>query len=173
MIFATGEQWPDRALAAAFLASRSEAMFRLIYRRHTARMYRVSRRLTGGSPGLAEEVVQEAWLRAIRALPGFAWRSSLSSWLVGFVINVARETRRDGRPIWMEAPVEAAEPPDLALADAMAELPEGYRAVLVLHDVGGFTHGEIAAILGVVEGSSKSQLAHARRRMRSLLEERT
>jgi RNA polymerase sigma-70 factor (ECF subfamily) len=166
---------PDRDLVRTFVDRGDEEAFRLLFRRHTPRMYATAVRLTGGVSRDAEDVVQSAWLRAARQLGQFEWRSALSTWLIGIVINCARELRR-ARP-GCEVPPEVLEhqaaPPhagrDLDLERAIAALPEGYRQVLVLHDVEGMTHTEIAAALGIVEGTSKSQLFHARRAVRRWL----
>jgi len=152
-------------------------------------------RLAGGRHADAEDVVQEAWTRAVQRLPGFEWRSSLSTWLQSIVINCARER-------WRVATWESLDDPGrldteerrtvrtphraprtghraqgtghgvgetIDLERAIAALPEGYRAVLVLHDVEGYTHLEIAALCGISEGTSKSQLFHARRALRARL----
>lgn len=166
----------DLELLNHFLRSRGEAEFRILYRRHAPRMLEVSRRLVGRAGHAAEDVTQEAWLRAVRAIATFERRSSLRSWLVGFVVNVARESRRraGSGPIYMAEPPEqvpaAADPlAMLALERAVDELPPGYRAVLLLHDLGGFTHAEIGEHLEIEEGTSKSQLARARAAVRARL----
>lgn len=171
------EPCDDRLLVDRFLAGRGEAGFRALYRRLTPRMYRIAVRLLDGDVALAEDAVQESWVRAARRLDQFEWRSSLSTWLVGFVVNVVRESRRTRRPeaaadepggeLTEAAPHNVIDA--LAIGAAMAALPEGYRTVLTLHDVGGFTHIEIAAILGIDAGTSKSQLARARRKVRERL----
>jgi len=166
----------DRVLVRAFVESRSEETFRRLYRRHTPNMLRLGQRLSWNGEGLAEDAVQEAWVRAARLLPRFEWRSSLGSWLGGIVVNVVRELRRAGgggalngvvpedfdvaADKWLD-PVET-----IAVAEAVRELPEGYRTVIALHDIAGFTHAEIASILGIDPGTSKSQLARARARLR-------
>ena len=145
-------------------------------------------RLAGGNHSDAEDVVQEAWTRATRRLAGFEWRSSLSTWLQSIVINCARERWRVAT--WESlGDADAVEPQErkgfrtahvasrtahgvgeaIDLERAIASLPEGYRAVLVLHDVEGYTHTEIAALCGISEGTSKSQLFHARRALRAKL----
>lgn len=166
----------DRSLVRLFLSGRSEASFRALYHRLTPRMYRIALRLVDGDVGKAEDAVQEAWIRAVRRLDRFEWRASLSTWLVGFVVNVVRESWRTRVPAAGADPsLETGDtaPHDvieaLSLSDALAGLPDGYRNVLTLHDVGGFTHEEIAAILGIDPGTSKSQLARARRRVRDHL----
>ncbi len=163
----------DQELVRSALEDRSESAFLALYDRHTPRLFRSVRRLLGSSAD-AEDAVQEAWLRAMRGLPAFQWRSALSTWLTGIAINVAREQlERDGR--WptvgltdelLAAPSVAT---DIDLERAIALLPAGYRAAFVLHDIEGFTHEDIARQLGWSEGTSKSQLSRARRALRRVL----
>lgn len=166
----------DRALAARWTRARDEAAFRELYRRHTPVMYLMARRLLGPGRGAAEDVVQDAWLRAARGLGAFAWSSGLRTWLCGIVINCCREIVRRGMRESREAaalpPGTAAAgwtPRTLSLERAIASLPDGQREVLVLHDVYGHTHGEIAEMLEIAAGTSKSQLHDARRAVRLAL----
>jgi len=159
---------------ARFLRDRDEESFRTLYRAHTPALFRIAWRLSGRHEEDAEEIVQETWIRAARTFGRFGWRSSLRTWLTSIAINVSRENRRSGRALREGLPEPAAPPeaPDLRadLERALADLPEGYREVLVLHAIEGFTHREIACILGIDEGTSKSQLFHARRAMRLLID---
>ncbi len=168
---------PDRELAE-LAQSGDEAAFRRLYRRHTPRLYQLALRLVGGDAAEAEDVVQDTWIKAMGRLETFRWESALGTWLGAISINLAREaTRRRSRQRevpWGDdaeppaaAPLERLEPVDLERA--IAALPDRYRTVLVLHDVEGFTHEEIAAQLGVATGTSKSQLFWARRAARALL----
>lgn len=168
----------DRALVSRFLATREEAAFRALYRRHNPKLYRVAARLTSGTAARPDDVIQEAWLRGITRLAGFRFESSLATWLIAIVVNVTREMNRPRAPVipidaLADLPARAdADPAVIAeqdLAPLLGELPEGYRAVLVLHDLEGFTHAEIAAALGIVEGTAKSQLSRARAAARALL----
>ena len=149
-----------------------EAAFRALYRRHTPALYAFACRLMGGESAEVEDVLQDAWLRAARALGDFGWRSSLRTWLSSIVLNCCRERWRARGEVLEESP-EAAVSVDPGLRvdieAALAALPPGYRAVLVLHDVEGFTHEEIADRLGIAPGTSKSQLFHARRAVRARL----
>lgn len=168
----------DRRLVAEFLATRSEQAFRRLYRHHAAAVYALLLRLTAGDVARAEDCLQDAWLRAIAGLDRFAWRSSLRTWIRGIAINCWREGWREDRraPLRLVEDLEPEpESPNvsaldvIALERAVAALPDGYRAVLVLHDVEGFTHEEIAEALGIVPGTSKSQLARARAAIRRSL----
>jgi RNA polymerase sigma-70 factor (ECF subfamily) len=164
----------DLALVRAFLRSRGEDAFRTLYRAHTPALYALALRLTGGDQGEAEDLVQESWVRAVRALSSFRAQSALRSWLCGFVVNVRRERiRADWRTV-DTLDSDAVAPTigsDMALdlERAIGALPDGARDVFVLHDVYGYTHQEIAEMLGIVEGTSKSQLTRARTLLRSSL----
>ena len=157
----------DLALVARFLRGRGEDAFRALYRAHTPALYALAVRLTGGDKGEAEDLVQESWVRALTALRTFRAQSALRSWLCGVLVNVRRgRIRADWRIV--DAPdVEpladtTCDDDVIDLERAIAALPEGARDVYVLHDVHGYTHREIADLLGIVEGTSKSQLNRAR-----------
>jgi RNA polymerase sigma-70 factor (ECF subfamily) len=168
-------------LIRAFVERGEEWAFRTLYRRHAPSMYGVALRLLGGRDTLAEEVLQTAWVRAAERLGRFRGRSSLKTWLCGITVNVGREAlRRERRSPERPLDAQTALVPatriygDIQRVDlerAMARLPVGYREVLVLHDVEGYTHEEIARILDIQKGTSKSQLSRARRAMRAELSE--
>jgi DNA-directed RNA polymerase specialized sigma24 family protein len=157
----------DEAAIRAFLSRRDDASFLVLYRRHAPYLYRLALRLLGGGRGEAEDAVQETWLRAVPRLGEFRGDAALRTWLAGFTINCCRELLRT-------APAEP--PPALRAAAAggvgvdleraIAELPQGYREVLVLHDLEGYTHEQIAERLRISAGTSKSQLSRARRALR-------
>jgi RNA polymerase sigma factor (sigma-70 family) len=166
----------ERALVDRFLADRDERAFREIYRQHGPALYGFARTLLE-SDAVVDDIVQEAWLRAVRRLPSFDGRSSLRTWLIGFVVNCCRETWREARRHGTEQVTDnlredAAQPADnhaerLDLERALARLAPGYRTVLLLHDLQGMTHEEIGEILEIAPGTSKSQLARARQALRS------
>ena len=166
----------DRELAVQVMTG-DEVAFRQLYQRHTPRLMALVLRFVGGHEADAEDVVQEAWLRATERLGQFRWEAAFGSWLSAIALNLAREQlRRHSRRREVEWPEEeppAAEPLERVdprdLERAIASLPQGYRSVLVLHDVEGYRHEEIAEQLGVSVGTSKSQLFHARRAMRHAL----
>jgi RNA polymerase sigma-70 factor (ECF subfamily) len=151
---------------------------RELYKRYAPRVYAVVRRLAGDD-ALAEDWAQEAWVRAIRALPSFRGEARFSTWLHRIAVNSALHGRRwRDRRTKNEVALPAVLPGRtrgeqttlrLTLEQAMQSLPHGMRQVLVLHDIEGYTHDEIADFLGVTSGTSKSQLFKARGRMRGLL----
>ncbi|MDX1503543.1 MAG: RNA polymerase sigma factor [Thermoanaerobaculia bacterium] len=170
-------------LLRRFERRRDDATFRALYRAATPRLWGLALRLTGGRRDEAEELVQEAWIRAVERLGSFARRSSFTTWLCAILVNCHREELRRGARAW-----RSVEPDSVAgeiggvtpfpgahraaridVERALAALPGGYREVMVLHDLYGYTHREIAATLEIAEGTSKSQLARARARLRELL----
>ena len=165
----------DRALVEAMLVSGDEGAFRELYLRYTPRLYRMVLSLLEGQEQEAEDVVQETWLRAATALRGFRWGSSLSTWLAAIALNRAREILR-ARKRWLaDVPAEVPQAPAryadrIDLQRALDRLPAGYRSVFELYDVEGYSHEEIARRLGIAAGTSKSQLFHARRALRAMLE---
>jgi RNA polymerase sigma-70 factor (ECF subfamily) len=160
----------DRRLAGAFLASRSEAAFHALYARHARALYGLARRLLGAGAAEIDDVVQEAWVRAIAGLPRFGWRSSLRTWMCGIVVNCCRERWQEHGGASDPAEGFVLDTSDrLPIEQAVARLAPGHRAVLVLHDVYGYTHEEIGALLGIDAGTSKSQLSRARGCLRGIL----
>ena len=151
---------------------------RSLYDRYAPRVYAVVRRIAADDD-LAQDYAQEAWIRAIRALPTFRGDARFSTWLHRIAVNAALQAlRRNATRTKRESPV----PADVAIAPAHSDsllrrrleqalegLPEGMRQVLILHDVEGYTHEEIGDVLGVTPGTSKSQLFKARAKMRATL----
>lgn len=175
----------EDAVLARRAASADVAAFEQLYRRHHRRVHGVIVRLVGQAGARAEDLTQEAFVRAWQALPSFRFESAVSTWLHRLAANTAlMELRsRRSRP-WPEDDDEALESvatPDTAgramlgreLDRAVASLPPRARAVLVLHDVEGWKHEEIAAELGMAVGSSKAQLHRARGLLRARIGEAT
>jgi RNA polymerase sigma factor (sigma-70 family) len=169
----------DRDLVEAVLELGDERAFRELYRRYTPRLLGfVSRLLAGGNPE-DEDIVQETWVRACLRLDRFQWRSAFSTWLLGIGLNVVRDRlRRRGRS--RSAPtVRSPDPPEqrvdhairIDLERAISMLPDENRLVLVLHDVEGMKHDEIAERLEIPVGTTKSRLFRARRMIREWLSE--
>jgi len=165
----------ELALIDAVMIGKDDRAFRELYRRHTPRLFQFALRLLGGREADAHDVVQQSWVIAVQRLSMFRREASFGSWLLGIGLNVTRRLlRSSGR--WHELDA-AAEPATAAescsdrvdLERAIALLPDGYRVILVLHDVEGHTHEDIAQQLGISAGTSKSQLSRARRAMRRLL----
>lgn len=167
----------DRELFRLAITEGDEAAWRTLYRRHTPTLYRLARHLAESATD-ADDLVHEMWLRANRNGGRFEERSRLRTWLTGILINCVRE--------WRHASIHRAEAPldeDLACATddppaglaridlerGVAALAPGYREVLLLHDLEGYTHQEIADLLAIQVGTSKSQLTRARRALARVL----
>ena len=170
----------DAAWARSAAAGDSVA-FASLYRRHAGRVHGVIVRLVGGHGVRAEDLTQEAFVRAWQALPKFRFESACSTWLHRLAVTTALmelRTRRSGPRFDDDDALE-----DIGMADsagngtalsmdlerAVATLPPRARAVLVLHDVEGRKHEEIANELGMAIGSSKAQLHRARQLLRGRL----
>lgn len=148
-----------------------------LYRRCAPALWRLALRLARGREADADDLVGETWLRAVRRLESFRTDARLGPWLAGIAWNCWRETaRRTGREAAGVAHADAgavAPPPHaeaLDLRAALDSLPEGYRTVLLLHDLEGYTHAEIAGALDISAGTSKSQLSRGRALLRRLLD---
>lgn len=164
---------------AALAAGGDTVAFERIYRRHEGRIHSLCRRMIGVEE--ADDACQEVFVRAWRKLDRFRGDSALGTWLYRLAINLIlgrRETlgrrrqRTDARdPMDMVIPVRAVRV-DLRVdfETAIARLPDGARKVFVLHDVEGYTHDEIAGMLGVTTGTTKSQLHRARMALRQHLD---
>ena len=161
--------------------ARDPAAERELYERHVDRVYRMVYRLAG-DPDLAQEYTQDTFVRAFDRLGTFRGEASFATWLGSIAISVSLNGLRRRRRLQdRELDLAVAEPvraprdrvePDLRarLRDAIDRLPEGYRAVLVLHELEGYTHEEIGQLLGIEPGTSKAQLFRARARLRTALE---
>lgn len=151
---------------------------RTLYDRYAPRVYAIVRRIAADDD-LAQDYAQEAWIRAIRALPTFRGDARFSTWLHRIAVNAALQAlRKSETRTKREAPAPEDVPVGPVHADtllrkrlesALDALPEGMREVLILHDVEGYTHEEIGDVLGVTSGTSKSQLFKARAKMRVML----
>jgi RNA polymerase sigma-70 factor (ECF subfamily) len=155
--------------------------FEELYRQHSTRLFNLAWRMCGTRAD-AEDLLQEIFLLAYRKLPEFRGDSTVGTWLYRLAMNrcldhlKSRQTRASGMTTLLDE--EAIAGPKLVadgglnrldLERAIARLPEGARAAFVLHDVEGFQHHEIASILGISEGTSKSQVHKARLKLRALL----
>ena len=160
------------------IAGDERAMQRL-WSQHAPHIDAVVRRLCG-DPELAADISQEVWMQIFRALPSYRGDSQFGTWAhriaVNRTLNALRKIRRIAK---LETEIED----DSAITEldsdrkfiaesieqAMNKLSPGARAVFVLHDIEGYTHGEIGEELGITAGGSKSQLFKARARLRTLL----
>src|SRR5262245_2252156 len=160
----------DQALIARFLNERDEQAFRELYRRHSPAVYGLLRRLAGSAADEADEALQDAWLRAVSALASFRGDSAFRTWLTGIAINCLRERFRSRqRSLSPFAPPERATPSAERAVDVtqiLEALGAAHREILVLHDVEGYTHDQIAGALGIEPGTSKSRLSRARQLFR-------
>lgn len=166
----------DAALVEACRRGERRAM-EALYHRYKRRVFGLVTRIVGQAD--SEEVAQEVFVRIFRGLGRFRGDSQLSTWIYRLSVNAAltHVTRRPKHELDEEAVGRAVAPdpvmPDpnmgIRLERALGQLPGGYRAVLVLHDIQGLSHEEIASILGCQVGTSKSQLHKARAKMRELL----
>ncbi len=167
----------DAQLIAACRRGEARAM-EMLYHQYKRRVFGMAHRIVGASD--SEEVAQEVFVRVFRGLAAFRGDSALSTWIYRLTVNaalshLARRGRRHevGDDGLTELPAPPVAERDSALATrieaALARLPAGYRAILVLHDVEGLSHEECAAILDCRVGTCKSQLHKARARMRDLL----
>jgi RNA polymerase sigma-70 factor (ECF subfamily) len=171
----------DRDLIGAVLELGDEGAFRELYRRHTPRLLGFVSRLLAGADPENEDVVQETWIRACERLEQFQWRSTFTTWLLGIGLNVVRDNlrrRRRLRTVPMEGFIEPPEPhlpheERIDLERAIRTLPDDYRLVLVMHDVEGMRHHEIAERLEIAVGTTKSRLFRARKMIREWLSEKT
>lgn len=171
----------ERALVGA--AARGEvAAFETLYRRHCGRVHGVITRLVGRHGARADDLTQETFVRAWQALPAFRFESAFSTWLHRLAVNTAlmdlRSRRSRPHDEGDDEAIELVGTHDSAghvtalgldLERAVATLPPRARAVLVLYDIEGWKHEEIAAELGMAVGSSKAQLHRARGLLRTRL----
>ncbi|MEO5511888.1 MAG: sigma-70 family RNA polymerase sigma factor [Longimicrobiales bacterium] len=165
--------------ADAQLAAEGDAeAFERLYRKHSARIHSLARRMIG--PEEADDVTQDVFVRAWRKLDLFRGDAQFGTWLYRLAVNVILG-KRTGVAKYRDRH-ESVDVADLALASrrervdlrmdvdsALATLPKGARQVFVLHDVEGYTHEEIAEMLDVTAGTSKSQLHRARMTLRQHL----
>ena len=162
--------------------------FEQLYRAHAGRLYNLIVRMVA-SAETAEDLLQEVFLTAYRKVGSFRGDSSLGTWLYRMAVNHCLDYLR-GRHSKMAKTTDSLEDEGvvepqaaaalvassisrLDLERAIAQLPEGCRTAFVLHDVEGFEHNEIARLLGISEGTSKSQVHKARMKLRSMLKNTT
>ena len=162
---------------AARAAEGDERAFERLYRRHVPRIHSLARRMIG--PEEADSVTQRVFVRAWRKLDQFRGDAAFGTWLYQVAISVilsrrrtlGRRREREAGPGPLDRIAGRRSRPGLAvdLEAALETLPDGAREVFVLHDVEGYRHREIAEMLDVKEGTSKSQLHRARMLLREQL----
>ena len=135
----------DQKLVDDFLKNRSEEAFSRLYRLRTPRLYQIALRLVAHNEELAQELIQETWVIAIRKLPEFQWKSKLNTWLTAILINLNRQARRKQEKqnqIIEDVSVHPVEKLDIEnsmdLEQAISLLPPGYRQIIILHDIEGY-----------------------------------
>jgi RNA polymerase sigma-70 factor (ECF subfamily) len=164
----------ERRLVEAAAAG-SQAAFEALYRRHVGRVHGLCLRMTAQRE-TAEDCTQEAFVQAWRNLPRFEVRSSFGTWLHRIAVNtVLAQRRRRAETLGADASAEESVAETLAdatasdptagrdLEAAIASLPPGARHVLVLAGIYGFSHEEVAVMLGIAVGTCKAQLHRARK----------
>jgi len=166
----------DQELVKDFLSSRSDAAFRKLYREKPPHLYQMALRLTSHNTFEADELIQTMWITAIRKLDGFQWKSSLKTWLTGILINLNRDELRKvttqqklSEQLETVSRQRPATHSGYDIETALSRIALGYRKVIILHDLEGYQHKEIAALLNINEGTSKSQLFQARKALREQL----
>jgi RNA polymerase sigma-70 factor (ECF subfamily) len=156
--------------------------FEELYEAHKSRVYALSLRMVR-DPGRAEEMTQDAFVRAWQKLASFQGRSSFSTWLHRLAANVILGRLRSEKR-WsdretdfeeIEARHGASETKrqeiEIDLERAISLLPSKARVVFILHDVEGYRHAEIAELAGIAEGTSKAHLHRARKLLREVLKQ--
>ncbi|MEO8677920.1 MAG: RNA polymerase sigma factor [Vicinamibacterales bacterium] len=157
--------------------------FEALYRQHATRLYNLASRMSGPR-GEADDLLQDIFLLAYRKIGSFRGESTLGTWLYRLAMNHCLDVLRN-RQTRMGQQTESLDEPDAApvaspvpvlgavnridLERAIEALPPACRAAFLLHDVEGFGHQEVGEMLGVSEGTSKSQVHKARMRIRSYL----
>ncbi|MFN7115969.1 MAG: RNA polymerase sigma factor [Saprospiraceae bacterium] len=146
-----------------------------LYDKYARAMYTLAYRITGDF-GAAEDVLQDAFVKVFRNLDRFRQESTLGAWIKTIVLRTALSQIKKQPLTETIEPTHTKDMIDWGdyldaeyLEKAIQELPEGYRAVFVLIEVEGYSHKEVAQMLDISEGTSKSQLFHAKKRLREKL----
>lgn len=154
--------------------------FRELYEQHKETMYNVALRMLRNVPD-AEDALQETFVRIFKALPGFKGESKLSTWIYQILLNTCFSSLKQKKSssarfissskFELDNVAKSDRNPDasIILEQEIGTLPVGYRAVFVLHEVEGFAHEEIAELLEITVGTSKSQLFKAKKMLQKKL----
>lgn len=174
---------PEGRIATEDPRAGEAVRWEVLYDEIGERVFRMLHRMLG-DPEEAADVAHEAFLRMHQSRAQFAGDGPLHAWAFRIAANLGRDALRRRSHRQRHAVLEAREARDravgarrdverLSLSTALDELDRGHRAVLLLHDVDGYTHAEIAEMLNVAVGTSKARLSRARRSMRAVLGRRT
>ncbi|MFT6015248.1 MAG: RNA polymerase sigma-70 factor (ECF subfamily) [Patiriisocius sp.] len=169
------ERAQERALVERARQNDSLAYERL-YEMHIGRVFALCVRLCNDRD-MAEDLAQEAFVLAWRKLDSFRGDSAFGSWLYRITTNTVLSYLRKQKPFRNMLDIDDIEDEGqkediglrMSLNDAIAELPNGARVVFVLYSLEGYTHDEIAGLLGIAQGSSKAQLHRARQLLQAKL----
>ena len=177
---ASESHWVEKAQAG------DRQAFEQLYRRHCDRIYALCWRMCGGDKALAEDMLQDAFVRAWNKLHLFRGDSKFGTWMHRLTVNVILSDKRirvkrlrreqelgEGIERTMVGERDVSSGLRSDLETAIAGLPERARTVLVLYDVEGYRHAEIADMTGMAVGSSKAQLHRARKLVRQALQDET
>ena len=173
--------WSDEQLMSSVAGGDQHAL-RHLYERHSSGMFRLLRRLTSDT-GAAEEILQEAWLAVWQSAGSFRAESSVRGWLYGVARRQAHNRLRRATLVEVDLDEAAAVPDEApgvedrvlagveraALVEAVTELPEHLREVLVLVLAEDLSYPEVATALGIPVGTVKSRMSHARRHLSARL----
>ena len=178
---------PSEAEAIEHAKQGDAEAFALLYGMHKRRVYSLCLRMTANS-AKAEDLTQEAFLQLFRKIGTFRGESAFSTWLHRMAVNVVlmqlrkkslpvvpleetveNEEEASRKELGAQDPVLSGSIDRLRLQRAVEALPPGYQRIFVLHDVEGYEHNEIAAMVGCSIGNSKSQLHKARMKLRESL----
>ncbi|HEY0376877.1 MAG TPA: RNA polymerase sigma factor [Pyrinomonadaceae bacterium] len=182
-VTAESPQDADYALAREVAGGRTAAVGDL-YDRHRRRVYSLCLRMTGNAAD-AEDLTQEIFIHLLRKIGSFRGESQFTTWLHRLAVNQVLmyfrrvKARKEQMAENVDAEISVSQRRKhaarsqvverIALDAALAQVAPARRQVFVLHDVEGYSHGEIASMLGLKIGTSKSQLHKARRKLRRLL----
>ena len=173
----------DQELLIESAAARDPAAEKALYEAHVERIFRLAYRMTGDS-ALAEDLTQDTFLRAFDRLDTFRRESAFGTWLHSIAVSVilngmrkvrmlrTRETSLDNSAVaWLPGPRQPDTELKLTLQRTIDALDPDQKMVLVMHDMEGYKHHEIAEIMGIRTGTSKARLSRARAGLRRVLGE--
>jgi RNA polymerase sigma factor (sigma-70 family) len=176
-----GNDNPDTIVLIERAVQGEESAFRKIYELHSGKMYSLCQRYTGFS-GDADDLFQESYLKVFKNLSTYKGAGSFEGWIRRIFVNTCLDHLKKKRTLVFTGHIEENE--DLHpvtegenssklqnddLLKIIQQLPDGYRAIVNLYLVEGFNHREIAEMLNISEGTSKSQLAKAKAKLQEII----